>query len=68
VLPIQALCFLELEHQIGNSMLKNTNILIIRHGEKSLDGTDGLTLAGQARAQACVSYFQNYTIGSEPLQ
>lgn len=49
-------------------MLKNTNILIIRHGEKPYDGSDGLTLAGQARAQAYVSHFQNYTIDSEPLQ
>jgi hypothetical protein len=49
-------------------MLKNTNILIIRHGEKPYDGSDGLTLSGQARAQAYVSYFQNYCIESEPLQ
>jgi hypothetical protein len=48
-------------------MLKNTNILIIRHGEKPFDGTDGLTLAGQARAQAYVSYFQNYTINEAAL-
>ncbi len=49
-------------------MLKNTNILIIRHGEKPFDGSDGLTLSGQARAQAYVSYFQNYVIDSQPLQ
>lgn len=49
-------------------MLKNTNIFIIRHGEKPSDGSDGLTLAGQARAQAYVSYFQNYTIDCELLQ
>jgi broad specificity phosphatase PhoE len=49
-------------------MLKNTNILIIRHGEKPFDGSDGLTPAGQARAQAYISYFQNYIIDSEPIK
>ena len=48
-------------------MLKNTNVLIVRHGEKPLTG-DNLTPAGQARAQAYVSYFQNYSLDSEPLQ
>ena len=48
-------------------MLRNTNILIIRHGEKPSTG-DGLTLPGQARAQAYVSYFQNYLIDAEPLK
>lgn len=44
-------------------MPKNTNILIIRHAEKPESGT-GLAIAGQARAQAYVAYFQNYSLNS----
>ncbi len=46
-------------------MPRNTNILLIRHGEKPTDPTDlGLTAAGKARAMAYVSYFQNFQINS----
>ena len=48
-------------------MLKNTTILIIRHGEKPPTG-DVLTIAGQARAQAYITFFQNYKINSEILK
>lgn len=44
-------------------MPKNTNILMIRHGEKPKSGT-GLAVAGQERAQAYVIYFQNYSLKS----
>ncbi len=44
-------------------MPQNTNILMIRHGEKPSSGKD-LTVAGQARAQAYVIYFQNYVLQS----
>lgn len=42
-------------------MPKNTNILLIRHGEKPPSG-DELAVPGRERAQAYVSYFQNYMI------
>jgi hypothetical protein len=48
-------------------MPKNTNILMIRHGEKPDDGK-GLAVAGQARAQAYVVYFQNYVLDAEPIK
>lgn len=48
-------------------MPSNTNILLIRHGEKPQAGT-GLSPAGQARAQAYVAYFQNYAIGGTTLK
>lgn len=44
-------------------MPKNTNILMIRHGEKPESGKR-LTVSGQERAQAYVIYFQNYTVQS----
>lgn len=47
--------------------LKNAVILIIRHAEKPESGYV-LSPQGQARAQAYVKYFQNYTIDSKPLR
>ena len=44
-------------------MLKNTNILMIRHAEKPDSGSD-LAVAGQERAQAYVVYFRNYSVNS----
>jgi hypothetical protein len=41
--------------------LSNAVILIVRHAEKPLEG-EGLTPAGQARAQAYVKYFENFRI------
>lgn len=48
-------------------MPKNTNILMIRHGEKPKSGT-GLAVAGQERAQAYSIYFQNYLLNSSPVK
>ena len=48
-------------------MPKNTNILMIRHGEKPDSGT-GLAVPGQERAQAYVIYFQNYSLDSNLLK
>ena len=48
-------------------MPRNTNVFIIRHGEKPESGP-GLTAAGQARAQAYVIYFQNYAINAIPIK
>jgi len=52
-------------------MLSNTTILLVRHGEKPGDpGSDnksdgpGLSPAGQARAQAYVEYFADFTASS----
>ena len=47
--------------------LKNAVILIIRHAEKSDDG-NGLSPAGDARANAYVNYFKNFTIDGQPLK
>jgi len=44
-------------------MPKNTNVLLIRHGEKPASGDD-LSVPGQERAQAYIIYFQNYVIQS----
>lgn len=56
-------------------MPKNSNIIIVRHGEKppESDPSPYLSPAGQARAQAYVAYFQNFVLngspaGSQPLQ
>lgn len=46
-------------------MPKNTNVLLIRHGEKPASGDD-LAVPGQERAQAYVIYFQNYAIQTAP--
>jgi hypothetical protein len=46
--------------------LAHSNILLIRHAEKPDSGPD-LSPAGQARAQAYVDYFKNYTLaGTDP--
>lgn len=42
--------------------LANSTILLIRHAEKP-DSGSGLSPAGQARAEAYVEYFKNYTLG-----
>ncbi len=50
-------------------MLKNTNIFLIRHGEKPTEPTDiGLNIAGQERAMAYVIYLQNLQINSQPIK
>jgi hypothetical protein len=48
-------------------MPRNTNVFIIRHGEKPASGP-GLTTAGQARAQAYAVYFQHYAINANPIK
>lgn len=46
-------------------MPTNTNVLIIRHGEKPSDAHDPtLAVPGQERAQAYVVYFQNFSINA----
>ena len=49
------------------SALKNAVILVIRHAEKP-DAGDRLSAAGDARAQAYVNYFKNFTIDGQPLK
>jgi broad specificity phosphatase PhoE len=49
------------------SGLSNAVILVIRHAEKPADGP-GLTGVGQARAEACASYFKNFTLDGRPLK
>ena len=46
--------------------LKDTDVLIIRHAEKP-DSGQGLSPAGQARADAYVRYFRELSIGSRSL-
>ncbi len=48
-------------------MPQNTNVLIMRHGEKP-DSGPGLSPAGQARAQAYTIYFQIQSIFSDPIE
>jgi len=48
-------------------MPKNTNILMIRHGEKPKTGKH-LAIAGQERAAAYSIYFQNYQIDSKTIK
>jgi hypothetical protein len=50
-----------------SSELTNAIVLIIRHAEKP-DNGHGLSAAGDARAQAYVNYFKNYTIDGQPLK
>ncbi len=50
----------------GNA-LKNSIILVIRHAEEPDDG-DGLSSAGDERAEAYVNYFKNFAIGGQPLK
>jgi len=47
--------------------LSNAVILIIRHAEKPAAG-DQLSAAGQARAQAYVNFFKNFTLAGQPLK
>ena len=47
--------------------LKHVTLVLIRHAEKP-DGGDGLAPAGEARARAYVSYFQNFKFHSEPVK
>ena len=47
--------------------LKDTTVLIIRHGEEPSSGP-GLGPVGQKRAQAYVGYFQNLTLDSVPTR
>jgi hypothetical protein len=47
--------------------LENAVVLIIRHAEKPDKGVE-LSEAGQQRAAAYVRYFENFTVGSAPLQ
>ena len=49
------------------SALKNTVILMIRHAEKP-DSGDSLSAAGEAHAQAYVSYFKHFSIVGQPHQ
>ncbi len=52
----------------GNYLaLKDATILIIRHAEKS-DSGQGLSPAGQQRAEAYVRYFKNFQIDAKPLR
>ena len=46
---------------------KDATILLIRHAEKSED-TKELTPAGDARAKAYVTYFQNFQVAGQPLK
>ena len=48
-------------------MPKNTNILMIRHAEK-LDSGHSLSELGRQRAQAYVSYFQNFKVGGTNIK
>jgi broad specificity phosphatase PhoE len=49
-------------------MPRSATLLIIRHAEKPADeDDDGLTPAGQARAQAYVAYFQTLELHSEKV-
>ena len=59
--------FAKSHHGGKSSGLKDTVILIIRHAEKP-DTGDGLSAAGEARAQAYVSYFKNLTIDGKLLK
>jgi broad specificity phosphatase PhoE len=47
--------------------LSNAVILVIRHAEKPANGV-GLTDVGQARAEACASYFKNISLDGKPLK
>jgi len=50
-------------------VIKNTNILLIRHGEKPTEPTDiGLSVSGQERAMAYSIYLQNFQINSEIIK
>lgn len=66
-LAMPAAIFGELPQAENPSALKNAVILIIRHAEKPVAG-DSLSAEGEARAQAYVRYFQNFTVDGQPLK
>ncbi len=47
--------------------LDNAVALIIRHGEKPAEG-DGLTPAGEERANRYPAFFENFTVDSTPMK
>ena len=51
----------------GSPSLARAMVLIIRHAEKPDEG-DGLTAAGQARANAYVNYFEHYQRAGAPVK
>jgi len=51
---------------LGPNPLANAIVLIIRHAEKPGQG-HGLSPVGKRRALAYVQYFQQFTVGSAPL-
>jgi hypothetical protein len=54
--------------QDGKSdVLSNAVILVIRHAEKPAAG-DQLSAAGEARAQAYVNFFKNFTVDGQSLK
>jgi hypothetical protein len=50
-----------------SAALNNAVILIIRHAEKPAAG-DQLSAAGNARAQAYVNFFKDFTLDGQPLK
>ena len=57
----------ELSQDGKSNALSNAVILVIRHAEKPADGK-GLAPAGEARAEAYVNYFSNFTMDGKPLK
>jgi hypothetical protein len=53
-------------HSTFAGQLDNSVIIIIRHAEKP-DSGDGLSPAGQARANAYVKYFKHFTVDSKKI-
>jgi hypothetical protein len=47
--------------------LSNAVILIIRHGEKPTTG-QGLNAVGEARAEACATYFKDFAVNGKPVK
>jgi hypothetical protein len=66
-LAIPTAILAEPPHAGKSGALKNAVILIIRHAEKPDDGY-GLSADGEARANAYVNYFKNFTIDGQPLK
>jgi hypothetical protein len=54
-------------HAQNSVPLSNVTVLIIRHAEEPSKG-NGLSSHGNARADAYVKYFKNYTIDGKPLK
>ena len=63
---VTVLCIFALAHT-ARTCPRDVTILLIRHAEKSAD-TKELTPAGEARAKAYVTYFQNYQIEGKSLK